>query len=146
MDNHKVSEIQISYFPTIIDTVISDSKSSYRIALSYWNLNTIEIFEEVKVIFLNNALKVIGFYNLSKGGISSTVVDVRLLLSIALKSVATHIILVHNHPSTHLKPSKADMDITQKLKTACDFLDIKLLDHLIINKESYFSFADEGLF
>ncbi|WP_294230368.1 RadC family protein [uncultured Chryseobacterium sp.] len=146
MDNHKVSEIQISYFPTIIDTVISDSKSSYRIALSYWNLNTIEIFEEVKVIFLNNALKVIGFYNLSKGGISSTVVDVRLLLSIALKSVATHIILVHNYPSTHLKPSKADMDITQKLKTACDFLDIKLLDHLIINKESYFSFADEGLF
>lgn len=145
MHNHKVSEIQISYFPNIIDTIISDSKSSYRIALSYWNLNTIEIFEEVKVIFLNNALKVIGFYSLSKGGISSTVVDIRLVLSIALKSVATHIILVHNHPSTNLKPSKADMDITQKLKTGCDFLDIKLLDHLIINKECYFSFADDGL-
>ncbi|GAA4159626.1 JAB domain-containing protein [Chryseobacterium ginsenosidimutans] len=140
-----VSEIQISYSPNIIDTIISHSKSSYDISLSCWNLHTIEIFEEVKIIFLNNALKVIGFYNLSKGGISSTVVDIRLVLSIALKSVATHIILVHNHPSTNLKPSRADMDITQKLKTGCDFLEIKLLDHLIINRESYFSFADEGL-
>ncbi|KFE99897.1 DNA repair protein [Chryseobacterium formosense] len=145
MEHHQVSEIQISYSPNIIDTIISDSESSYKVALKCWNLNTIEMLEEVKVIFLNNALKIIGFYSLSKGGISSTVVDIRLVLSIALKSVATHIVLVHNHPSTYLKPSKADMNITQKLKTGCDFLEIKLLDHLIINKESYFSFADEGL-
>ncbi|WP_313004219.1 JAB domain-containing protein [Chryseobacterium gleum] len=145
MEHSQVSEIQISYSPNIIDTIISNSESSYRIALNNWNLNTIEMFEEAKVMFLNNALKVIGIYSLSKGGISSSVVDIRLILSIALKSISTHIILIHNHPSTNLKPSKADMDITSKLKTACEFLEIKLLDHLIINKESYYSFADEGL-
>ncbi|MCA6067096.1 JAB domain-containing protein [Chryseobacterium sp. RG1] len=145
MQNHQVSEIQVSYSPNIIDTIVSTSESSYRVALTYWNLDTIEMFEEAKIMFLNNALKVIGIYSLSKGGISSSVVDIRLILSIALKSISTHIILIHNHPSTNLKPSKADMDITSKLKTACEFLEIKLLDHLIINKESYYSFADEGL-
>ncbi|WP_278352871.1 JAB domain-containing protein [Chryseobacterium gleum] len=145
MENHQVSEIQVSYFPNIIDTIISTSEVSYKVALNNWNLDTIEMFEEAKVMFLNNALKVIGIYSLSKGGISSSVVDIRLILSIALKSISTHIILIHNHPSASLAPSKADMDVTSKLKTACGFLEIKLLDHLIINKESYYSFADEGL-
>nr|WP_315032948.1 JAB domain-containing protein [uncultured Chryseobacterium sp.] len=146
MKHHQVSEIQVSYSPNIIEkSIISTSESSYKIALNNWNLNRIEMCEEAKVMFLNNALKVIGIYNLSKGGISSSIVDIRLILSIALKSISTHIILIHNHPSTGLRPSKADIDITSKLKTACNFLDIKLLDHLIINKESYYSFADEGL-
>jgi hypothetical protein len=145
MKYHQVSEIQVSYSPNIVGTIVSTSESSYKVALNNWNLDTIEMFEEAKVIFLNNALKVIGIYSLSKGGISSSVVDIRLILSIALKSISTHIILIHNHPSTSLTPSKADMDITSKLKTACGFLEIKLLDHLIINKESYYSFADEGL-
>ena len=145
MKHPQVSEIQVSYSPNIIDTIISTSEVSYKVALNNWNLDTIEMFEEAKVLFLNNALKVIGIYSLSKGGISSSVVDIRLILSIALKSISTHIILIHNHPSTNLRPSKADMDITSKLKTACEFLEIKLLDHLIINKESYYSFADEGL-
>ncbi|MBP2619121.1 DNA repair protein [Chryseobacterium pennae] len=145
MQDHQVSEIQVSYSPNIIETIISTSESSYMLALNNWNLDTIEMCEEAKVLFLNNALKVIGIYNLSKGGISSSVVDIRLILSIALKSISTHIILIHNHPSTSLAPSKADMDITSKLKLACGFLEIKLLDHLIINKESYYSFADEGL-
>lgn len=145
MEHHQISEIQVSYSPNIIDTIISTSESSYSVALNNWNLNTSEMFEEAKVLFLNNALKVIGIYSLSKGGISFSVVDIRLILSIALKSISTHIILIHNHPSTSLLPSKADIDITSKLKTACGFLEIKLLDHLIINKGSYYSFADEGL-
>ncbi|MGG5209811.1 JAB domain-containing protein [Chryseobacterium sp. MIQD13] len=145
MEHHQISEIQVSYSPNIIGTMVSTSELSYKVALNNWNLSTIEMFEEAKVMFLNNALKVIGIYSLSKGGISSSVVDIRLILSIALKSISTHIILIHNHPSTSLTPSKADMDITSKLKTACGFLEIKLLDHLIINKESYYSFADEGL-
>ncbi|MDN4012000.1 JAB domain-containing protein [Chryseobacterium gambrini] len=145
MEHHQISEIQVSYSPNIIDTIVSTSEISYKVALNNWNIDTIEMFEEVKIMFLNNALKIIGIYSLSKGGISSSIVDIRLILSVALKSVSTHIILIHNHPSTGLKPSKADMDITSKLKAACGFLDIKLLDHLIINKESYYSFADEGL-
>lgn len=144
MKHPQVSEIQVSYSPNIIDTIVSTSELSYKLALNNWNLNTIEMFEEAKVLFLNNALKIIGIYSLSKGGISSSVVDIRLILSIALKSISTHIILIHNHPSTSLTPSKADIDITSKLKIACDFLEIKLLDHLIINKKSYYSFADEG--
>lgn len=113
--------------------------------MNLWNLNTIQIQEEVKVILLNDALMVLGFYSLSKGGISTSIVDIRLVLSITLKAIATGIILVHNHPTGNLKPSKADLDITKKLKSACDVMGINLLGHLIISKESYFSFADEGL-
>lgn len=79
MQHHQVSEIQVSYSPNIIETIISTSESSYMLALNNWNLNTIEMYEEAKVLFLNNALKVIGIYNLSKGGISSSVVDIRLM-------------------------------------------------------------------
>lgn len=87
-----------------------------------------------------------GVYEASKGGITGTVVDVRLILSVALKSAATGIILAHNHPSGNLQPSENDKSITRKIEQACSLLDIKLLDHLIICPEkSFLSFADEGL-
>ena len=82
---------------------------------------------------------------LSKGGITGTLVDVRLALKNALEVGATSIILVHNHPSGALSPSKADKLITSKLKIAGESLDIKVLDHLIITEKTYFSFADEGV-
>lgn len=85
-----------------------------------------------------------GIYTLSKGGISGTMVDVKLLLSVALKCVASHIVVVHNHPSGNLTPSRADVDITTKLKKATKQVDILLLDHLIITKDGYYSFADHG--
>ncbi len=144
--NTKVAELLVSYSNNISpEQKIINSDNSYDIVMSLWNLNTIQLQEEVKVIFLNDALMVLGFYSLSKGGISSSIVDIRLILSVALKAIATGIILVHNHPTGNLKPSKADLDITKKLKSACDVMGINLLDHLIISKESYFSFADEGL-
>ena len=82
---------------------------------------------------------------LSKGGITGTLVDVRLALKKALELGATSIILCHNHPSGNLNPSSADKQLTQKLKAAGESLDIKILDHLIVTERSYFSFADEGL-
>ncbi len=101
--------------------------------------------EEFWILYLNNSNKVIQKNQLSKGGITGTLVDVRLVLKSALEVGATSLILCHNHPSGTLKPSQADKDITQKLKTAAQSLDIKVLDHLIITEKTYFSFADENL-
>ena len=101
--------------------------------------------EEFWIVYLNNSNKVIQKNQLSKGGITGTLVDVRLVLKNALEVGATGIILAHNHPSGTLKPSEADKRITQKLKSAGESLDIKVLDHLIVTEKAYFSFADENL-
>ncbi|MBC3757552.1 DNA repair protein RadC [Hyunsoonleella sp. SJ7] len=101
--------------------------------------------EEFWIIYLNNSNKVIQKSQLSKGGITGTLVDVRLVMKNALETGATGLVLAHNHPSGTLKPSQADKNITQKLKTAAQSLDIRVLDHLIITEKAYFSFADESL-
>jgi DNA repair protein RadC len=101
--------------------------------------------EEFWILYLNNSNKVIQELSLSKGGITGTLVDVRLAYKQALNLGATATILVHNHPSGNLNPSAADKQLTQKFKTAGESLDIKVLDHLIITESSFFSFADEGL-
>ncbi|PTM02780.1 MAG: hypothetical protein DA407_14830 [Bacteroidetes bacterium] len=101
--------------------------------------------EEFWILYLNNSNKVIQKNQLSKGGITGTLVDVRLVLKNALEVGATALILCHNHPSGTLKPSLADRDITQKLKSAAQSLDIKVLDHLIVTEKAYFSFADEEI-
>jgi len=101
--------------------------------------------EEFWILYLNNSNKVIQKNQLSKGGITGTLVDVRLVLKSALEVGATALILCHNHPSGTLFPSQADKDVTLKLKTAAQSLDIKVLDHLIITEKTYFSFADEDI-
>jgi DNA repair protein RadC len=101
--------------------------------------------EEFWIIYLNNSNKVIHKSQLSKGGITGTLVDTRLVLKEALQIGAVALILVHNHPSGTLQPSQADKQITAKLKTAAESLDIKVLDHIIITETQYFSFADEAL-
>lgn len=101
--------------------------------------------EEFWILYLNNSNKVIQETSLSKGGITGTLVDVRLAFKQALNLVATSLILVHNHPSGNLNPSAADKQLTQKFKIAGESLDIKVLDHIIITEKSYFSFADEGI-
>ncbi|MBF4465755.1 DNA repair protein RadC [Flavobacterium sp. LC2016-12] len=102
--------------------------------------------EEFWVLFLNNSNKVISKSQLSKGGISGTIVDVRLVFKLALENGATGLILCHNHPSGNLQPSDADRQITKKIKQAGDSLDVKVLDHLIITETKYYSFVDEGIF
>jgi DNA repair protein RadC len=101
--------------------------------------------EEFWIVYLNNSNKVIHKNQLSKGGITGTLVDVRLVMKTAIEVGATGLILAHNHPSGTLKPSEADKQITIKLKTAAESLDIKVLDHLIITEKAYFSFADENM-
>jgi DNA repair protein RadC len=101
--------------------------------------------EEFWIVYLNNSNKVIRKLPLSKGGITGTLVDVRLVFKTALELGATSIILCHNHPSGALKPSDADIKITKKLKLAGESLDILILDHVIVTEHHYYSFADEGI-
>ncbi|MCA1918419.1 MAG: DNA repair protein RadC [Flavobacterium piscis] len=102
--------------------------------------------EEFWVLFLNNSNKIISKSQLSKGGITGTIVDARLVFKLALENGATGLILCHNHPSGNLQPSEADKEITKKLKLAGESLDVKVLDHLIITETKYYSFVDEGIF
>ena len=102
--------------------------------------------EEFWIVYLNNSNKILSKAQLSKGGITGTLVDVRIVFKSALELGATGLILCHNHPSGTLVPSEADKQITKKLKLAGDSLEIKVLDHLIITETNYFSFVDEGIF
>ena len=101
--------------------------------------------EEFWVLYLNNANKIIHKAQLSKGGITGTVVDVRLVLKMALEHNALSIVLTHNHPSGKLLASDSDIELTQKVKLAAKQLDIHLLDHVIITENGYYSFAEEGI-
>jgi DNA repair protein RadC len=97
------------------------------------------------VVFLNQANKINHFEIISQGGITGTVADPRIVLKKALQEDAVNLILCHNHPSGNLRPSRADEELTQKLIEACRFFDIKVLDHIIVGEDGYFSFADEGI-
>jgi DNA repair protein RadC len=101
--------------------------------------------EVFAVLFLNRANKINHFQIVSEGGITGTVADPRIILRMALEENAVNIVLCHNHPSGSLKPSRADEELTQKIKEAARFFDITVLDHIIVSEDGYFSFADEGL-
>jgi DNA repair protein RadC len=125
---------------------ITSSNSAVELLFESWDKDRIGLQECFKVMLLNNSNKVKGIFEVSTGGITGTLVDVRILFAVILKSLTTSIILAHNHPSGNLKPSEADKQLTNKIKNAGEFLDIKLLDHLIIIPDGdYFSFADEGI-
>lgn len=101
--------------------------------------------EEFWVVYLNRSNRIIDEQKISQGGVSGTVTDVRIILKQAVEKLATGIILCHNHPSGNIRPSKADSNITQKLKNASAYLDIQVLDHIILGQDKYYSYADEGL-
>jgi len=94
---------------------------------------------------LNRSNIVLGIYEMSKGGITGSIVDIRIILGVALKCGASSIIMIHNHPSGKLIPSDTDKLITKRLKEACELIDINLMDHLIFSKDGYYSFADNGI-
>lgn len=126
----------------LVKEKISSSKSVYE--LMHPILGDLP-HEEFWIIYLNNSNKVIHQNQISKGGITGTLVDIRIVLKTALQINAVALILVHNHPSGTLKPSEADKSITEKLKLAAASMDIKVLDHLIVTDNYYYSFADEGI-
>ena len=144
----RVAEVELIYKTKIKASErpkINSVKDCYQLLKELWNENTIEMQEEFKVLLLNRGNKVIGIYEASAGGITGTVADPRLILAAAIKSLSVSIILSHNHPSGNLKPSRADEELTQKIKVAASYHDIKVIDHIIITSEGYYSFADEGV-
>lgn len=142
-----LSEIQVAYSTKVKFKdmpKITSSKDCESVLRNIWSPH-IEFREEFYLLLLNRANKVIGWHCISQGGLDSTVADIRIIFSIALKCVATGIIVAHNHPSGNLKPSESDIALTRKVKEAGKLLDITLFDHLILSNEGYYSFADEGL-
>ena len=123
---------------------ITQSKVAYETILNYYD-ESIEIYESFYLVLLNTANETIGFVKLSQGGITGTVVDLRLLMKYVLDTLASGVIIAHNHPSGNLKPSEADKIITKKINSALKLIDVTLLDHLIITPYGFLSFADEGI-
>ena len=134
------SKVKASERPQILS-----SKDAYEILMKIWDEGKIDFVEQFNILLINRANKVLGVYKVSTGGITGTVADPRQIFTAALKANACGLVLAHNHPSGTLKPSRQDELLTSKMKEAGSFLDIKVLDHLIVTSESYYSFADEGL-
>ena len=145
---NKISEIEVSYRPAIgRKPLIHSALDAYLELKEFFPENTIALQEQFVCMYLNTRSRVLGVYHLSKGGISGTVVDIRLLLTVALKVAANSIILAHNHPSGNTNPSNADKELTKKIQAACKFLDIQVHDHLILSPfGDYYSMASEGMF
>ncbi len=142
----EIAEVSVSYSNNNKEKLkINNSKDSYNVLIACWNQHIIELQEEFKVLLLNRNNQVIGIYPLSRGGVAGTIVDPKLVFSVALKCNASNIIIAHNHPSGNLTPSEADKRITKKLKKAGEYLDITVLDHIIMTKEDFYSFSDNGL-
>lgn len=122
---------------------ILSSDAAYNLIKNFYS-DDIEILESCFILLLNNASKAIGYAKISQGGITGTVIDVRIVAKYAVDSLATSVILAHNHPSGNLNPSQADISMTEKVKNALALLDIKLIEHLILTVDGFYSFADEG--
>jgi DNA repair protein RadC len=144
----EISEVQLIYRTKVKASdrlQIKCSKDSYELFMEAWDLDTIDHHEELKLMLLIWSNRVLGIASISKGGINGTVTDVRIVLQYAIKANASGLIVCHNHPSGNLQPNESDSAITRKIKLSAILMDIPLLDHLIINTDNYYNFADNGL-
>lgn len=145
---YQIAEVKLTYSSKVKASdrpIVTCATDAYNILKEAWEEGMMELCEQFNVLLLNKANKVLGIYRASSGGLTGTVADPRLIFASALKACATSIILSHSHPSGNLRPSEADINLTTKFKNAGSFLDIKVLDHLIITTQGYYSFAEEGL-
>lgn len=140
-----VNEIKLSYSRNgNCEKLITTSRDAVKIFKEHFDSEEIDYRESFFALYLNQANRVLGIKKISESGISSTIVDVRIIMQAALLCNASGIILAHNHPSGNLKPSQEDLNVTQKIKEASQFLNIQLLDHCILTSTAYISFADDG--
>ena len=144
-----VAEVSLIYVTKVKPSdrlAVKCSRDAQKIFFDSWDHSTIEHKETVKMLLLNRANKVLGITTLSEGGISGSLMDVRMIYQYALKGNASGIIIAHNHPSGNNQPSDADKKITLKIREAAELLDMHLMDHIIITPhDGYYSFADDGL-
>ena len=144
---YNIAELKVIYKPNtkkLERHKVTGSHKAYEVLKVAFE-EEMHLHESFKILLLNNSNEVLGISTISNGGLTGTLVDIRIVLSRALLANATALILSHNHPSGGLNPSQADKNITEKIKTAAGHLDIKVLDHLIVTDETFFSFADEGI-
>jgi len=125
---------------------ITKSKDAEKILRKMYDSDTLEYLESSIVIFLNRANNTIGWLKISQGGMSSTIIDKKVLFAAALNCGASSILLSHNHPSGNTKPSMADIKMTKSINEACKIMDISFLDHIIIGGDEYLSMKDESYF
>ena len=145
---NRIAEVELIYRTKVKASErpqVTTSNDAAQLLKQTWDTGKIDFVEQFKVLFLNRSNKVLGILEVSSGGVTGTICDPRVIFVAALKANATAIVICHNHPSGNLTPSKADEDLTQKIKHGGSFLDIRLLDHIIITSDDYYSFADEGL-
>jgi DNA repair protein RadC len=143
----QLSEIHVTYKSKVKFSdmrTVATSKDAEEAFRSVWS-NGMEFREEFYILLLNRANRIIGWYRVSEGGTTGTVVDPKIIFSIALKCHACGIMLAHNHPSGNTTPSIQDIDLTKKVVAGGKLLEISVLDHLIITSEKFLSFSDEGL-
>lgn len=142
-----IPEIKISYanpLPALKRPVITHSSDAVSLLREWWDTDLIGLYEQAAVMHLNRANQVIGIHPLSSGGLTGTVVDPRVVFAVGLKALSCFLILAHNHPSGSIRPSSSDISLTQRVKEIGMLHDIKLLDHIILTTDEYYSFADEG--
>ena len=147
IDKSRPPKLRIVYSrkQDIDDSVkIVSSRDAYKVFTNIWS-KQLNIREEMYVLYLNQKNAVLGYHILSMGGITGTVADKRLLFAVALSSLATSVIIAHNHPSGQINPSQSDIELTKEIKKTGEIMNITLLDHLIIGGDSYYSFADEAM-
>ena len=139
---YKAAEVKLTYITKVKAShriQIKNAEDAASLFFKIWDMTTIEHVEEVKMILLNRANKVLGVTNISQGGISGSIIDTRIVLQFAIKANASAVILAHNHPSGNLVASDADITITNKIREALKLVEIQLLDHIIINKDEDYS-------
>lgn len=143
MDN-TIAEVEVTYKPTQLQQFqISSSGDAHKLFRKIWDEH-ISYKESMYVLLLNRANWVLGYHLLSQGGTAGTVVDMKVLLQLLIKSNAHGFIMSHNHPSGNTTPSAEDLKLTKKVKEASRLLDIQLLDHIILSSDSFLSMADKG--
>ena len=146
-ENYIGAEIIVSYKKAILQPSLTINKYEdvYQMIKNVWNENSINLQEQFMAFYLNRNMNLIGYKLINTGYMVQCAVDVKLLVSISLHSMATAVIIAHNHPSGSVKPSINDETVTQRIKNALQLIDVRLLDHFIITEDDFLSFQREGL-
>ena len=142
----KVKEYSLKYNKTGIDTrIIRNSTDTSEVLREVFDADEINIYECFYILLLNNSLKVQGYAKISQGGITHTTADTKLIAKYAIDSLASNVVLAHNHPSGNTTPSGQDKQLTDNIVKALQLLEVKVIDHIILTDSEYFSFSDSGL-
>ncbi len=144
---HKAAEVELIYrnkVPAAMRPKVNSTLEAYELVMQSWSMEKIDFIEQFKVMLLNNANHVLGISEIASGGVGGVLIDPRLIYISALKLNATGIVLFHNHPSGSLKPSNTDIKLTQTLIKGGLYLDLVIVDHIIVTSEGYFSLEENG--